>query len=72
MRPGENSFVSASSLDEGMVVTLVRSAAGYSSRDVPEEGWFFLWLYCFTCFNLVIFRVALGEIIGPNHVRKVK
>ena len=41
-------------------------------RDVPEEGWFFLWLYCFTCFNLVIFRVALGEIIGPNHVRKVK
>ena len=31
-------FVSASSLDEGMVVTLVRSAAGYSSRDVPEEG----------------------------------
>ena len=26
----------------------------------------------FTCFNLVTFRVALGEIIGPNHVRKVK
>ena len=41
MRPGENSFVSALSLGEGMVVTLVRSAAGYSSRDVPEEGWFF-------------------------------
>ena len=37
-----NSFVSALSLDEGMVVTLVRSAAGYSSRDIPEEGWFFL------------------------------
>ena len=37
-----NSFVSALSLDEGMVVTLVRSAAGYSSRDVPEEDRFFL------------------------------
>ena len=28
--------------DDDMVVTLVRSAAGYSSRDVPEEGCLFL------------------------------
>ena len=36
-------FFSVLSLDDGMAVTPVRCAAGYSSRDVPEERCFF-WL----------------------------
>ena len=35
-------FFPALLLDDGMVMTPVRSAACYSSRDVPEEGCSFL------------------------------
>ena len=35
-------FSIASLPDDDMVVTLVRSAAGYSSRDAPEDGCSFL------------------------------
>ena len=38
--------------DDDMVVTLVRSAAGYSSRDVPEEGCLFLFVDRTSCICL--------------------
>ena len=50
-------FSIASLPDDDMVVTLVRSAAGCSSRDVPEEGCSFLVIrkdvvYMSNCFDM--------------------